>query len=120
MLALSLLFSLLRVESGWGQTVVSYTTPGTYSWVCPAGVTSVTVQAWGAGGAGGGGGGDAGREVGRGALRVRGAQPRGPAGERGGADRVGAHEDAALPGAQADHLRGHRQDLHGQGAEESA
>ncbi len=52
MLALSLLFSLLSVES-WGQTVVSYTTPGSYSWVCPTGVTSVTVQCWGAGGSGG-------------------------------------------------------------------
>jgi fatty-acyl-CoA synthase len=40
--------------------------------------------------AGGGRGGHAGREVGRGAVRLRGPQPAGePAGERGGADRVG-------------------------------
>lgn len=31
-----------------------YRTPGTYTWTPPAGVTSVTIQAWGAGGAGGG------------------------------------------------------------------
>ncbi|TLM62289.1 MAG: CxxxxCH/CxxCH domain-containing protein [Deltaproteobacteria bacterium] len=31
----------------------NYTTAGTFSWTAPAGVTSVTVQAWGGGGAGG-------------------------------------------------------------------
>ncbi|NCX94319.1 MAG: hypothetical protein EBX40_06565, partial [Gammaproteobacteria bacterium] len=31
----------------------SYTTPGTYTWVCPAGVTSVSVVCVGGGGAGG-------------------------------------------------------------------
>jgi hypothetical protein len=33
----------------------TYTTAGTYSWTCPAGVTSITVQCWGGGGAGGAG-----------------------------------------------------------------
>ena len=42
----------------------SYSTAGTYTWTAPAGVTSVTVECWGAGGgggalAGGGGGGGA-------------------------------------------------------------
>ena len=32
----------------------TFTTTGTNSWVAPAGVTSITVEAWGAGGAGGG------------------------------------------------------------------
>ncbi|HUW76639.1 MAG TPA: DUF6701 domain-containing protein [Gallionella sp.] len=35
-------------------TTESYTIPNTYSWKAPAGVTSVTVEAWGGGGAGGG------------------------------------------------------------------
>jgi N-acetylneuraminic acid mutarotase len=34
----------------------SYATSGTYSYVVPAGVTSITVKMWGAGGGGGGGG----------------------------------------------------------------
>ena len=33
----------------------TYYAPGSYTWTCPAGVTSITVQAWGAGGGGGGG-----------------------------------------------------------------
>ena len=32
----------------------SYTTAGTYTWTCPAGVTSVQVECWGAGGGGAG------------------------------------------------------------------
>ena len=32
---------------------VTYSTGGTYTWVCPAGVTSVLVECWGGGGAGG-------------------------------------------------------------------
>ncbi len=40
----------LPVDAGVGST---FTTPGSYSWVVPAGVTSVTVKAWGGGGAGG-------------------------------------------------------------------
>jgi len=35
------------------KTRVSYETPGMGTWTIPAGVTSVTVEAWGAGGAGG-------------------------------------------------------------------
>lgn len=36
-------------------TVIPFTSAGTSSWTVPAGVTSVTVKAWGAGGGGGGG-----------------------------------------------------------------
>lgn len=32
---------------------VTYNTPGTYTWICPPGVTSVTVECWGGGGRGG-------------------------------------------------------------------
>ncbi len=31
-----------------------FTTPGTFNWVCPAGVTSISIECWGAGGGGGG------------------------------------------------------------------
>jgi hypothetical protein len=48
-----LLSCLLWTSVGWGQTTDSYTTAGTFTWVCPSGVTSVQVQAWGGGGAGG-------------------------------------------------------------------
>lgn len=30
-----------------------YNTEGTFDWVCPPGVTSITVECWGGGGAGG-------------------------------------------------------------------
>ena len=46
---LVLLFVL--VNNGYAQT---YSTAGTYQWTCPAGVTSVQVQCWGAGGGGAG------------------------------------------------------------------
>jgi Secretion system C-terminal sorting domain len=36
------------------SALVTFGTPGANSWTCPAGVTSVTVECWGAGGAGGG------------------------------------------------------------------
>src|SRR5215469_13329441 len=41
----------------YGQTAssVSQTANGNYSWTCPAGVTSISVQCWGAGAGGGGG-----------------------------------------------------------------
>ncbi|OAQ38279.1 hypothetical protein A5893_15945 [Pedobacter psychrophilus] len=39
---------------GFTQTVETFTTPGTLSWVCPAGVNSVKVETWGGGGGGGG------------------------------------------------------------------
>ena len=45
---------------GTGAGSQSYTSAGCYSWVAPAGVTSVSVVAIG-GGAGGGGGGEIGR-----------------------------------------------------------
>lgn len=48
------LLSLISVF-GFAQTVtVPFTSSGT--WICPAGVTSITVECWGAGGAGGAGG----------------------------------------------------------------
>jgi hypothetical protein len=45
-----------------------YSTPGTYSWICPVGVTKVLIELWGAGGAGagfgnGGGGGGYGKSI---------------------------------------------------------
>lgn len=36
------------------QTTTTYTNSGSGTWTCPAGVTSVTVECWGAGGSGGG------------------------------------------------------------------
>ena len=36
------------------QTTQTYTTPGTYTFTVPAGVSQITVEAWGAGGGGGG------------------------------------------------------------------
>jgi subtilisin-like proprotein convertase family protein len=49
------LFScLLWTSVGWGQSIETYNTSGNYTWICPTGVTSVTVEAWGAGGGGGG------------------------------------------------------------------
>ena len=40
----------------YSQTIQTFATPGVTSWTCPVGVTSVTVECWGAGGGGGGGG----------------------------------------------------------------
>jgi hypothetical protein len=40
-------------SSGTTPTYVTYYTSGTNNWVVPAGVTSLTIQAWGAGGGGG-------------------------------------------------------------------
>ena len=37
-------------------TTETFSTTGTHTWTCPAGVTSVTAEVWGAGGGGGGGG----------------------------------------------------------------
>src|ERR1700758_3161740 len=45
------LFSLLRSNA---QTTQLYSTGGSGTWTCPTGVTSVTVECWGAGGGGGG------------------------------------------------------------------
>ncbi|MBP6091577.1 MAG: fibronectin type III domain-containing protein, partial [Crocinitomicaceae bacterium] len=49
-----LFLQFLFVGGAWGQNVETFSTSGTYTWVCPAGVTSVQVEAWGGGGAGGG------------------------------------------------------------------
>ncbi len=35
------------------SNIETFSTPGTTNWLCPAGVTSVAIQCWGAGGAGG-------------------------------------------------------------------
>ncbi|MFH0865110.1 MAG: GEVED domain-containing protein [Bacteroidota bacterium] len=45
-------FFILLFSNSFSQTTDTYTTNG--SWVCPTGVTSVTVECWGGGGAGGG------------------------------------------------------------------
>ncbi|MBU6158916.1 MAG: T9SS type A sorting domain-containing protein [Bacteroidetes bacterium] len=49
-----LFFLFFGLNKGWGQTSVTYNTPGTYTWLCPPGVTSITVECWGGGGGGGG------------------------------------------------------------------
>jgi hypothetical protein len=46
----ALLLFTMRLSA---QTVFTDTTAGSGSWVCPAGVTSVTVECWGGGGGGG-------------------------------------------------------------------
>lgn len=74
-----LLLTLFFATNSFGQTQ-TYNTQGTYTFTVPAGVTSITVSAWGAGGAGGGvvgnndsprggGGGEAGSFV-RGTMTV--------------------------------------------------
>jgi hypothetical protein len=52
-LTLALLLAL-NIGNGWGQVTVSTNTlSGNFTWICPPGVTSVTVECWGAGGRGG-------------------------------------------------------------------
>ena len=52
-LCIILIFALTIISnSGFGQTPQSFTSSGTF--VVPAGVTSLTVEAWGSGGGGGG------------------------------------------------------------------
>ena len=53
-LLVCLLFNFLVTTSLKAQTTVPFTSSTT--WLCPAGVTSIQVEAWGAGGGGGGGG----------------------------------------------------------------
>ncbi|MFY8033657.1 MAG: hypothetical protein ACOVMN_04000, partial [Flexibacteraceae bacterium] len=48
------------------QTTTNFSTAGTTSWQCPAGVTSVEVKIWGGGGGGGGAQGGTGRRAGGG------------------------------------------------------
>jgi hypothetical protein len=54
LIGISILFLVMallgRVNA---QTTVTFATVGSNTWVCPTGVTSVTVQCWGAGGGGG-------------------------------------------------------------------
>ncbi len=50
---------------------VTYNTPGTYTWICPPGVTSVTVECWGGGGGCGTTGSNAGGGAGGGAYARR-------------------------------------------------
>lgn len=49
---IALSFGLLCPSSLYAFTEV-YNTAGTFDWVCPDGVTSITVECWGGGGAGG-------------------------------------------------------------------
>jgi hypothetical protein len=64
-LVFSLCLILVSANTSWGQGVTK-TTPGTYSYTVPAGVTNITIQAWGGGGAGGS------ASVGSTAVNVRG------------------------------------------------
>lgn len=48
------LFTFLGFSYAFGQTTEPITTTGAGTWIVPCGVTSITVEAWGAGGAGGG------------------------------------------------------------------
>ncbi|MFT3980904.1 MAG: GEVED domain-containing protein [Ferruginibacter sp.] len=53
----TVLFSLLTAagfQAAAQTRTATYSTAGTYTWVAPCGVTSITVEAWGGGGAGGG------------------------------------------------------------------
>lgn len=53
LLSLFILFILTTISAS-AQTTVDITTTGAGTWTVPCGVTSITVEAWGAGGAGGG------------------------------------------------------------------
>jgi hypothetical protein len=44
----------VKINAQTCYTCDTYNTGGSYNWVCPPGVTSVTVQCWGGGGGGGG------------------------------------------------------------------
>ena len=46
------LFLLAPFFQFFGQTTVPYTTSGAGTWTVPCGVTSITVEVWGAGGGG--------------------------------------------------------------------
>jgi hypothetical protein len=49
-----------------GSSALTFSTPGTYSWTCPTGITAIQVQCWGAGAGGGGGNETSGGESGGG------------------------------------------------------
>lgn len=59
-LLLMVLFIALSPLVSFGQSTQTFNTPGTYTFTVPSGVTSITVEAWGAGGGGGNGGGGGG------------------------------------------------------------
>ncbi|HVV73570.1 MAG TPA: hypothetical protein VHI52_19005, partial [Verrucomicrobiae bacterium] len=52
----ALLLATFGAGKALGQTSTPFTTPGNTTWVCPVGVTSVQVEAWGGGGGSGGAG----------------------------------------------------------------
>jgi hypothetical protein len=54
-LPLLLVLLSLALPSAVRATTVTFTSSGTTNWVAPAGVTTITVECWGAGGGGGGG-----------------------------------------------------------------
>lgn len=58
---------LLGFSNVTAQTVVNFNTSGSQQWLCPIGVTSITVECWGGGGAGGGATGNSNAAAGGGA-----------------------------------------------------
>lgn len=50
----SVIISMITVSGLSAQTVELFTTPGSHTFIVPAGVSQITVEAWGGGGAGGG------------------------------------------------------------------
>ncbi|MEI6554281.1 MAG: glycine-rich domain-containing protein [Paludibacter sp.] len=50
---ITFLLLLVAIVTTQAQNTFTSTTPGTTTWTCPADVTSVTIECWGAGGAGG-------------------------------------------------------------------
>ena len=82
-------YAVADVTYGYGSSIsgqAEYTSPGTYSWTCPAGVTKVAVVAVGGGAAGassgnrggGGGGPDARGSGGRAMVHPEGPEPAHP------------------------------------------
>lgn len=61
--------SFFSFVSGYGQTVVNFNS-GSTNWICPAGVTSIKVEAWGSGSGGGSNGGGGGAFAGNNTLAV--------------------------------------------------
>jgi hypothetical protein len=54
-LCVLLFIFMLDGQQVFGQKVIdSFTTAGTKTWICPAGITSIQVECWGAGGGGAG------------------------------------------------------------------
>jgi hypothetical protein len=52
-LFLILLLLLLAAPAFTAETQTTYTTPGTYNWTVPSGVSSIRIDCWGSGGGGG-------------------------------------------------------------------